>query len=316
MSWHTTPATSQAVRREPEEYPRLGTEEHPISINENEEQVISRKRMESSCYAQIMMKAKRSTNPHDYILGLVKTKFIGPLKQKEEALRHEIIKFFKDHQGFNIALDYFCPRFEASWDNPASKPTGLALVVHGVDYLDTQKIGNMFSPPTENLKTFIKKILWIDDSNCLVVFSSPASTNVAINYVSLNPEQYKLKAEEDGNGELPTQWFELKTYEIFEIKRQLFARHATEEDINFRRKGKDEINNFLIFLELKQKLVSELIRKFNCKGEYESLLFEKKLEKDKEFLKMQATRRPQRVLETRDTPEFRSYIAKRNQMSV
>ena len=89
MSWQTTPATSQAVRRETKEYPRLGTEEHPISIiNENEEQMISRKRMETAYYAQIMMKAKRSTDPHDYILGLVKTKFIGPLSQKDEALRH------------------------------------------------------------------------------------------------------------------------------------------------------------------------------------------------------------------------------------
>ena len=97
--------------------------------------------------SQILQQAKLSHNQQDHILAIVKTKVRGSLLRKETRLRNELIGFFRDRLAVDISKDYFQRRYEANLPESSTQLTDLALMVHGVDYLDTQKIGNMFTIP-------------------------------------------------------------------------------------------------------------------------------------------------------------------------
>ena len=61
-----------------------------------------KQRKENARNAEIMQKAKLSKDPTDIILALVKTKMRGSIKQKNEAVHHEITSFFNSKILFNI----------------------------------------------------------------------------------------------------------------------------------------------------------------------------------------------------------------------
>ena len=125
-----------------------GTQEHPISIlNDTEEKVAFSQKKENERNSQILQQAKLSHNQQDHILAIVKTKVRGSLLRKETRLRNELIGFFRERLAVDISKDYFQRRYEANLPESSAQLTDLALMVHGVDYLDTQKIGNMFTIP-------------------------------------------------------------------------------------------------------------------------------------------------------------------------
>jgi hypothetical protein len=95
----------------------------------------------------------------------------------------------------DISVDNFMPKIEANYDDPSTKTTQLALVVHGVDFMNTRKVGSMFNIVGEDPRTFVHKIIWLDDSNCLVVFMSPQKTQLALQRLLLDPQKYKVKVE-------------------------------------------------------------------------------------------------------------------------
>ena len=117
--------------------------------------------------------------------------------------------------NLDIFKDFLAQRFEANYDNPETKPTGLALILYGIDFMDTKRIGNMFSTPNLDARSFIHKITWINDSNCRVTFFSPQNAQMILEHLVLDLNQYKIKAEEDGGLQLPKSWFELKPYDIY-----------------------------------------------------------------------------------------------------
>ena len=60
-------------------------------------------------------------------------------------MQNEIISYFKSQVYIDIASEYFAPRIEPNYDNPLTKPSNYALMVHGVDFLDTHQVGNIFT---------------------------------------------------------------------------------------------------------------------------------------------------------------------------
>ena len=96
------------------------------------------------------------------------------------------------------------------------------MVVHGVDFLDTQQVGSMFTIPGQNPKRFVRKIQWINESNCLIEFFTPEFTEIALKELTSR----EPKAEEE-----QTLWIDLKPYEVFEIRRHLSARFATKTEL-------------------------------------------------------------------------------------
>lgn len=97
--------------------------------------------------------------------------------------------------------------------------------------MDTKKVGGFFSIPGSDVRNFIHKIQWLDDSNCKVVFFSPQNTHLALEHLVLDVQSYKMKAEEEGGLQLPRGWFELKPYNIYGIERKLYARYATTAEL-------------------------------------------------------------------------------------
>lgn len=101
--------------------------------------------------------------------------------------------------NLDILNDYFCKRIEADGEEEANKPIGIALIVYGVDFMNTKRVGGIFSTPEGDLRQFINKIQWIDASSCKVVFFSPQNTQLALESLVLNKAQYKTKVEEEGS---------------------------------------------------------------------------------------------------------------------
>lgn len=62
------------------------------------------------------------------------------------------------------------------------------LFVHGVDYLDTQKVMNYFQPFTP------VKVEWINDSCCNVVFPSSGIAMLALNSNLISKEEIEATA--------------------------------------------------------------------------------------------------------------------------
>ena len=84
----------------------------------------------------------------------------------------------------DVATAYFVDKIEPSSQDLQSQ-TNSALMVYGVDFLDTQQIGNMFTIPGQDPRKFIRKIHWKDESNCLVDFFAPEGAEIAIKSLSL-----------------------------------------------------------------------------------------------------------------------------------
>lgn len=80
-------------------------------------------------------------------------------------------------------------------------------MVYGVDFMNTRQIGSMFTVPGYDAKSFIQKIIWVDDSSCKVVFFSPQNAQMALQHLILDPNQYKHKAEEESSLHIPKDWF-------------------------------------------------------------------------------------------------------------
>ena len=92
--------------------------------------------------------------------------------------------------------------------------------------MNTSKVGKMFSIVGEDPRSFLHEIRWMDDSNCLVIFKTPQNTQIALDHLLQDPKKYKIKVEEDGGVELPTEWFDLKNYNIYGFERKLSVRLA------------------------------------------------------------------------------------------
>ena len=161
----------------------FGTQEHPIPIYNEEEQLsIKEKRLENARNASIIQTAKMSRDPIDIIIALMKTKYRGSIKQKEKAVQHEIASYFESRVLIDITGQFFA---EKIWPiaEECENTSDIALMVYGVDFLDTQQIGNMFSVPGQNPKRFVHKIHWKNESNCLVEFFTPEFTEIALKQV-------------------------------------------------------------------------------------------------------------------------------------
>ena len=284
-----------------------GTQEHPISIlNDTEEKVAMNQKLENGRNSLILQKAKLSHNQQDHILAIVKTKIRGSLSHKENRLKNEMIAFFRDRLVVDISKDYFLPRYEANLNESTTQLTDLALMVHGVDYLDTQTIGNMFTIPGHEPRRFIHKIVWMDDSNCLVIFLSPTFTTDAINHLLLKPDDFKTKAEEE-NTVMVHSWFEITPYDLFGIKRQLFIRKATEDELELKKKDQNQPSCFEGFTALKDSFFSFLLKKYRAVEDYEK--FQEELLRERH----RRSKSNHRRFEPTDNPKFKAYTAQRDQ---
>jgi len=76
----------------------------------------------------------------------------------------------------NIFYEYFTPRFEPNYSSPSTRPFSTALIVHGVDFMDTRQIGKMFLRSIQGTKGIIRKITWINESNVFIVFVNAQKT--------------------------------------------------------------------------------------------------------------------------------------------
>ena len=190
-----------------------GSIDRPIGILNDEEQDCQFNRLlERSRNEEILKQALLCRTSIDVTFAVVKTRFRGTYKQKDEMLRNEVRAYFFEKMGINLDTAHFMPKIEAPCPDNGEKPTGIALMVYGVDFMTTRQIGSMFTVPGSNPATFIQKIIWADDSTCKVIFFSPQNSQLALQHLVLDPNQYKQKAEEDGGVHLPKGWFSLKPY--------------------------------------------------------------------------------------------------------
>lgn len=246
----------------------LGTEDFPISIyNEEEEKDVKERRLEKARNATILQKAKLSGDQTEIILSIIKTRFRGTMRQKELGLLNEIVNYFNKEVECNIVSEYFAPRLEPCEEMEA-KPTNLGLMVHGVDFLDTPQIVQMFTVLGQNPKEFVRKIHWYDDSNCLVTFKTPEHTELALKTLMLDPG--RMKGEEEDEKE----WYELKPYDVYGVKRQIFARKASENELLFQKKENEEINQFKVYQRAKEALPSHLLQKFKASAQFDKFMAE------------------------------------------
>ena len=114
------------------------------------------------------------------MLAIVKSKLKGDLKFREQVLRKEVVNYFHAKVGIDLTSDFFEPKLEANYDDPETIPTGISLVVHGVDFMDTRKVGDLFNIVGQDPRSFIHRIVWINDSNCEVIFFSPQNAMLAL----------------------------------------------------------------------------------------------------------------------------------------
>jgi hypothetical protein len=206
----------------------IGSLDRPIGILDDEEEKSQfNYLLEESRNQNILKQAYLCRTSLEITFAIIKTKFRGSLLHKEEALKKVISKYFLEKLHLDIFKDFFTQRLEANYDNPETKLTGLGLIIYGVDFMDTKRVGNMFNTPGFDARPLVHKITWINDSCCQVTFFSPQNAQLALEHMVLDISQYKIKAEEDGGLQLPKDWFELKPYDIYSIQRRLFARYTT-----------------------------------------------------------------------------------------
>ena len=238
-----------------------GTAERPISIlDEDDEKTLKEQKLEKARNDTLIHRACLNANPHDLVTAVLKTKIKGDLKRKEEVLREAIVKYFNTQLDIDITNDFMEQRMEGDFEK--AKPAGVGVIVHGVDFLHTINVAEMMTPPTENPRTFIRKVIWANDSNCLVVFETAQATQKSLESTLYNPSEYKLKVEEEGTIELPTRWFRLKPYNIFEIKREVSVRYATLDEILMEKKEEKEkpLSRIASFDKAKQTMEFSMLK--------------------------------------------------------
>ena len=164
--------------------------------------------MENARKAQLIKKAYLCNNSLELVFAVVKTKIEGNSKTKDDILTAEIINYFNSKLDMSFTNDNFEPKLEP---NSEDKLINTALVLHGVDFIDTRKIGDFMSFVGSNPREIIQKIIWINDSNCLVVFYDSQKLIENLENTIIDPKQYKLKAEEtdyaEGSDNLSRTWF-------------------------------------------------------------------------------------------------------------
>ena len=173
--------------------------------------------------------------------------------------------------------------------------------------MDTSKVGYMFSVD-QNPRKYIHKIIWFNDSSCIVVFYNPQNTIYALQSLLLDPNAYKTKAEEEGGIVLPKDWFELKPYDVLGFKRQLFVRYATMSELMHKAESKE--NRWTLFNSARGSLQLFLLDKFNGHLDYKDITRQLKFKKYSQAMFEQPKFR-HRATAITDSKRFYDYIEAR-----
>ena len=102
-------------------------------------------------------------------------------------------------------------------------------------------------------------------------------------------------------------WFEITPYEVFGIKRQLFIRKATEDELEIKKKEQIEPSCFEGFTAIKDNFFPHLLQKYRAVEDYEK--FQEELVRERH----RRSRPKNHRFDATDNPKFRAYTAQRDQ---
>ena len=176
--------------------------------------------------------------------------------------------------------------------------------------MDTSKIGEKFTILGQDPRNFLHSIRWMNDSNCLVIFKTPQNTQIALDNLLQDPKKFRIKVEEDGTVELPTEWFDLKGYNRFGIERKLSARLATEAELSFK-KVEALINQYAVFEVAEKELPTYLLTKFKNHDQYDKMIVTIAHSRKAKWA-FKPLNRSTIIRSYDDTREFSNYIQKRD----